>query len=294
MKKFHHAICAVGLCSIGIFNPAFAGVVYVGSSTASAPAVRHVAIHNSATSSGTGRSLSFDQAVSAGRGDDGAYAGGGMVITTPTPVAAAAPASAASPTAALPASTVAPSSVIKSDNGLNRDVVRSAWAKKLPSVSLDTPQISTKANILQENSEQKSIDALIKSGQVPAKALSKSRGYSPDTAETIETNQKASRIVRLPHSSYGPRNGGEGLYFAADGDNLYSVLQQWAGLNGWKVQYDAQLSYPLDSSVSLHGSFVECAASLLEAFRKSVDPAPQYKFYNVNKVLRIWNYDDGL
>lgn len=155
-------------------------------------------------------------------------------------------------------------------------------------------QDSSGANIAAEDKTQRSIDDLVNSGTLPPNAAAKFKGLSPDADETIARNSRAARLRNLPKQSFGPREGGVGVYYAAVGDNLYSVLQHWAGLNGWKIQYDAELSYPIDESATFRGSFIECATAIIENLRKSTDPIPEYKFYAANNTLRIWNYDGGL
>lgn len=293
MRKFYQVIFVAGVAMAAFKGNAHAQVVYVGGGGSKASPAKNAP----------------SAVLPAGReahDDKAAFAGGGLVpkdvplstmsathVTPPPSPAAQASAPASSP---APVAQSAPASSLSGSHApaINSQDIREVWAKRAPNLPSSGPQFSTKANIVQENNEQQSIQSLINSGKVPAGAFGKTRGYSPDANMTFESNRAARRILKTPHSSYGPRQGGDGLYFAAAGDTLYSVLQQWAGLNGWKVQYDAQLSYPLDSEVSLHGSFIECAASLIEAFRRSVETIPQYKFYSANKVLRIWNYDGGL
>lgn len=105
-------------------------------------------------------------------------------------------------------------------------------------------------------------------------------------------NSKSALMENMPSMSYAPKNGGNGIYYAAAGQDLYQVLCVWAGANGWKVDYrDVKMRYPIYEEVSLRGDFHSVAKTLIHSIHAT--PMPHPMFYNGNKTLRIYNYEPG-
>lgn len=109
--------------------------------------------------------------------------------------------------------------------------------------------------------------------------------------DALIPNMKANQIEAMPQVSYAPKGGGEGIYYASNTQTADSVLQIWSNANGWRLQYDAKMLYPIDMPTTLRGDYMEVVRTLLRSI--SAVPKPKYKFYKGNHVLRIYNFDDG-
>lgn len=109
--------------------------------------------------------------------------------------------------------------------------------------------------------------------------------------DALVPNMKANQIEEMPQVSYAPRGGGDGIYYASNTQTVDSVLQIWSNANGWRLQYDAKMLYPIDMPTTLRGDYMEVVRTLLRSI--SAVPKPKYKFYKGNHVLRIYNFDDG-
>ena len=128
----------------------------------------------------------------------------------------------------------------------------------------------------------------IHSGVVP-----RTEYTGPQDGDLLVPNLKAKEISNMPRTSYAPAGGGEGIYYAAGGSKLDQVLQIWANANGWKVDYDARVLYPIDMPVTLNGDFMSVVRTLVRSVQEYSTPKPKYKFYVGNHVLHVYNFDDG-
>lgn len=118
------------------------------------------------------------------------------------------------------------------------------------------------------------------------------RRAAADDGDMLVANSKSALMEQMPTMSYAPKNGGYGVYYAAQGQDLYQVLCVWAGANGWKVDYrDVHLRYPIEEDVTLRDDFKAVAKKLIHSIH--AQPAPLPLFYNGNKTLRIYNYEAG-
>ena len=120
--------------------------------------------------------------------------------------------------------------------------------------------------------------------------LQTTRSISSD-GDALVPNLKQSQIANMPQVSYAPNGGGDGIYYASTSNDLATVLQIWANVNGWRVQYDANMIYPIEMPLTLHGDFMEVSRTLLRSI--NAVPKPKYLFYKGNHVLRIFTFDDG-
>lgn len=118
------------------------------------------------------------------------------------------------------------------------------------------------------------------------------RRAAADDGDMLVANSKSALMEQMPTMSYAPKNGGYGVYYAAQGQDLYQVLCVWAGANGWKVDYrDVHLRYPIEADVTLRDDFKAVAKKLIHSIH--AQPAPLPLFYNGNKTLRVYNYEAG-
>lgn len=108
--------------------------------------------------------------------------------------------------------------------------------------------------------------------------------------DALLPNSKSELIAGMPRQSYAPKSGGYGVYYGAAHSSLIQTLRIWASANGWSVQDDTHITYPLDMAVTLKGDFKEVAKTLINSLH--VNPRPQKLFYNGNHVLRLYNYEE--
>lgn len=128
---------------------------------------------------------------------------------------------------------------------------------------------------------------------VTKQAIPSTKYTAKNDGNMLVPNQKERNIVNSPKVTYAPQGGGSGIYYAAQGAQLDQVLQIWSNANGWRVQYDAKMFYPIEMPVTLDGGYEQSVKTLMRAMQENTNPKPKYKFYLGNKVLRIYNYDDG-
>lgn len=116
------------------------------------------------------------------------------------------------------------------------------------------------------------------------------RHTSSSDGDALLPNSRSELIAGMPRQSYAPKSGGYGVYYGAAHQSLIQTLRVWASANGWSVQDDTHITYPLDMAVTLKGDFKEVAKTLINSLH--VNPRPQKLFYNGNHVLRLFNYEE--
>lgn len=180
-----------------------------------------------------------------------------------------------------------------------------------PAVTTPAPDAATKVVLRTQNSSSTNVQEvmadrreMIKSGD-SAEVIDPNRAAqnaptghivthraTSDDGDMIVANSKSALMEQMPTLSYAPKGGGSGVYYAAQGQDLYQVLCVWAGANGWKVDYrDVHLRYPIEEDVTLRGDFKSVAKTLIHSIKAQPNPRPL--FYNGNKTLRIYNYEAG-
>ena len=73
-----------------------------------------------------------------------------------------------------------------------------------------------------------------------------------------------------------------------EGDNLHAVLKEWTAVNGWRLVWNNEFSYKLNSSARFSGDFVTATSELLKSM-KGVRPLITASFFNGNKTLVVGN-----
>ena len=79
----------------------------------------------------------------------------------------------------------------------------------------------------------------------------------------------------------------------APGEDLETVLSDWASRVGWTVIWRSNYSYPVEAGATVHGDFVKAATNLADAFQTATPPL-YLTFYEGNKVLVISNGHDRM
>lgn len=79
-----------------------------------------------------------------------------------------------------------------------------------------------------------------------------------------------------------------GALVVQQGDNLRAVLADWTARNGWRLVWNSEFSYRLDSAARFQGGFVEATGELLKSMR-AVRPLVTASFFQGNKTLVIGN-----
>lgn len=161
-----------------------------------------------------------------------------------------------------------------------------------------TDQNSTRIQHSTSQDVQTSMSHIVEPSSTSSKdthsgAVPRTEYTGPQDGDLLVPNLKAREISNMPKTSYAPAGGGEGIYYAAGGSKLDQVLQIWANANGWKVDYDARVLYPIDMPVTLNGDFMSVVRTLVRSVQEYSSPKPKYKFYVGNHVLHVYNFDDG-
>ncbi|WP_169719720.1 toxin co-regulated pilus biosynthesis Q family protein [Novosphingobium acidiphilum] len=69
---------------------------------------------------------------------------------------------------------------------------------------------------------------------------------------------------------------------------LSSTLTAWAQRAGWEVVWESDADFRLSAGATITGDFPSAADRLLSAFARTT-PHLKAKFYNSNRVLRVWD-----
>ncbi len=77
-------------------------------------------------------------------------------------------------------------------------------------------------------------------------------------------------------------------FIAQSGENLSTVLQDWAAREGWRVEWKSEYQYKLTASAKYQGGFMEASTELLRSMSEA-RPQPTAEFFKGNKVLVIDN-----
>lgn len=72
------------------------------------------------------------------------------------------------------------------------------------------------------------------------------------------------------------------------GDDLNLILNEWAAKEGWRVRWESEFVYTLQSPARFSGDFVTAATELLRGMQDA-RPAVTAKFFEGNKVLLVGN-----
>ena len=77
-------------------------------------------------------------------------------------------------------------------------------------------------------------------------------------------------------------------FVVREGQNLRAVLEDWSGRSGWKLVWNSEYSYALNSSAQFKGTFHEAAHELLRSMAH-VRPQVTATFFAGNKTLVVGN-----
>lgn len=77
-------------------------------------------------------------------------------------------------------------------------------------------------------------------------------------------------------------------FVVREGQNLRSVLEEWSGRSGWRLVWNSEYSYALNSSAQFKGTFHEAAHELLRSMAH-VRPQVTATFFAGNKTLVVGN-----
>jgi hypothetical protein len=72
------------------------------------------------------------------------------------------------------------------------------------------------------------------------------------------------------------------------GDDLNFILTEWAAREGWRVQWESEYVYTLQSPARFSGDFVTAATELLRGMQDA-RPVVTAQFWEGNKMLVVGN-----
>lgn len=98
---------------------------------------------------------------------------------------------------------------------------------------------------------------------------------SAQTAPTAANPQTATRNqARSPFA-----------WSARPGQSLEEVLRQWTDQAGWSLVYNTRISFIIESTIGLNGSFEEAVRTLIDGIEAR--PAPRAVLYHGNKTVVV-------
>lgn len=80
-------------------------------------------------------------------------------------------------------------------------------------------------------------------------------------------------------------------WVAKEGLTLREVLEEWAAIEGWKVEWATHREYPLKAGVIFRGRFTDVTSAIIRTFAIAAPP-PYAKFYFGNKTLVVKTLED--
>ncbi|CAH1688558.1 TcpQ domain-containing protein [Hyphomicrobiales bacterium] len=120
--------------------------------------------------------------------------------------------------------------------------------------------------------------------------------------ESVETVSSSGFVIVSAKPDRGPERDGWKKYeskssgpapvaasfVVREGQNLRAVLEDWSGRSGWKLVWNSEYSYALNSSAQFKGTFHEAAHELLRSMAH-VRPQVTATFFAGNKTLVVGN-----
>ncbi len=73
-----------------------------------------------------------------------------------------------------------------------------------------------------------------------------------------------------------------------DGQNLREVLAEWTAQNGWRLVWESEFTYRLNTSARFGGDFIGATSDLLKSMRH-IRPLITAQFYQANRTLVVGN-----